>query len=79
MKAAQIVGIILIVLGIISLAYQGFSYRTREQKRVVDLGPLKVDANVEEQHHVPLPPILGVCAMAGGVVLLVTSSRRSGA
>jgi drug/metabolite transporter (DMT)-like permease len=79
MKVPQIVGIILIVLGVIALAYQGFSWRTREQRRVVDLGPLKVDANVEEQHHLPLPPILGVCAMAGGVVLLVTSSRRSGA
>ena len=76
MKTSQIVGIILIILGVVALAYQGFSYRTREQKRVVDLGPLKVDANVEEQHHVPLPPILGVCAMAGGVVLLVTASRR---
>jgi hypothetical protein len=76
MKTSQVIGIILIVLGVVALAYQGFSYRTREQKRVVDLGPLKVDANVEEQHHVPLPPILGVCAMAGGVVLLVTASRR---
>jgi drug/metabolite transporter (DMT)-like permease len=79
MKVPQIVGIILIVLGVIALAYQGFSWRSREQRRVVDLGPLKVDAIVEEQHHLPLPPILGVCAMAGGVVLLVTASRRSGA
>ena len=79
MKAAQVVGIVLIILGVVSLAYQGFSWRTREQRRVLDVGPLKVDANVEEQHHLPLPPILGVCAMAGGVVLLVTSSRRAGA
>ena len=79
MKAAQVVGIALIILGVVSLAYQGFSWRTREQRRVLDVGPLKVDANVEEQHHLPLPPILGVCAMAGGVVLLVTSSRRTGA
>ena len=79
MKAAQVVGIVLIILGVVSLAYQGFSWRTREQRRVLDVGPLKVDANVEEQHHLPLPPILGVCAMAGGVVLLVTSSRRTGA
>ena len=79
MKAAQVVGIVLVILGVVSLAYQGFSWRTREQRRVLDVGPLKVDANVEEQHHLPLPPILGVCAMAGGVVLLVTSSRRTSA
>ena len=77
MKVPQIVGIILIALGLISLAYQGITYRTVERERVVDVGPLKVDANVEKRHRVPLPPILGVCAMAGGVVLLVMSSKRA--
>ena len=38
MKALTIIGIILIVLGVVALAYQGISYTTTE--RVVDIGPL---------------------------------------
>jgi hypothetical protein len=76
MKPATIVGIILIVIGVIALAYGGIHYTTHEQKRVVDLGPLKVDANVEEQHSFPMPPILGVAAMAGGVVLVWVGAKK---
>jgi hypothetical protein len=76
MKPAAVVGILLIVLGVIALAYQGFTYTTRENKKVLDLGPLQVDATVEKQKTVPLPPILGVAALAGGVVLLVMSRRK---
>jgi uncharacterized membrane protein len=77
MKAATIVGIVLIVLGVIALAYQGFTYTTRENKKVVDLGPLQVDATVEKKKTVPLPPILGVAALAGGVVLVVVGAKKS--
>ena len=76
MKPAGIVGIILIVLGVIALAYQGFTYTTRENKKVLDLGPLQVDATVEKQKTIPLPPILGVAALAGGVALLIFGNRR---
>lgn len=76
MKPAGIVGILLIVLGVIALAYQGFTYTTHENKKVLDLGPIQVDATVEKTKTVPLPPILGVAALAGGVVLLVMSSRK---
>ena len=76
MKPATVVGIILIIIGVIALAYGGFNFTTHEQKRVVDLGPLKVDANVEKEHSVPLPPILGVVALAGGVVLVIVGARK---
>lgn len=76
MKPAGIVGILLIILGVVALAYQGFTYTTRENKKVVDLGPLQVDATVEKKKTVPLPPILGVAALAGGVVLVVMSGRK---
>jgi hypothetical protein len=79
MKPAGIVGIILIVLGVIALAYQGISYTTQQRERVVELGPLKVDATVQREHTIPLPPILGVAALAGGVVLLIVSSKKSSA
>ena len=76
MKPATIVGILLIVLGVIALAYGGFRYTTHEEKRVVDLGPLKVDANVEKEHSVPLPPILGGAALIGGVVLVWAGAKK---
>jgi hypothetical protein len=76
MKPAGLVGIVLIVLGVIALAYQGINYTTSETKKVVDLGPLKVDATVEKQHSIPLPPILGVASLAGGVVLLIFANKK---
>jgi len=62
----------LIVLGVLALAYQGITYTTRE--KIVDLGPLK--ASVDKQKTIPLPPILGAVALAGGVVLLVVANKR---
>jgi hypothetical protein len=72
MKTAPLIGIILIVLGIVSLAYQGITYTTH--KKVLDIGPLQA---TEEKHHtIPLPPILGALALVGGVVVLVAGSRK---
>ena len=71
MKPATMIGIILIVLGVVALAWQGISYTTTE--RVVDLGPLKVDAKKEKT--IPLPPVLGGLALAGGVVLVAVGAR----
>jgi uncharacterized membrane protein len=68
----KIVGVILVVLGIVALAYQGITYTTSE--KVVDLGPLKVEAKREKT--LPLPPILGAAAVIGGVILIAVSSRR---
>jgi len=73
MKALMLVGVVLIVLGIIALAYQGITYTTSE--KVIDLGPLK--ASVEKQKTIPLPPILGGLAVAAGVFLVWMGSRRS--
>jgi len=71
MSGKSILGIILIVIGLIALAYQGISYTTK--KKVIDLGPIQ--ATKEERHTIPLPPILGVLALIGGVVILVTDKR----
>ena len=72
MKPATIVGIVLIILGLVALAYQGINYTTKD--KVVDLGPLKVEAKHEKT--IPLPPIVGVAALVGGVVLVAVSARR---
>ena len=74
MKAPlMLIGIALIALGLIALVYQGVTYTTSE--KVVDLGPLKITAQKEKT--IPLPPILGGLALAGGVVLVVVSARKS--
>jgi hypothetical protein len=71
MKPVMLIGIVLIVLGAVALAYQGITYTTQE--KVVDLGPLKITK--EEKKTVPLPPILGGLALAAGVGLVVVGSR----
>ena len=73
MKTATIVGILLIILGVISLAYQGITYTTRE--KVIDIGPLH--ATAEKEKTIPLPPVLGGCALAGGIALLIAGARHS--
>lgn len=73
MKPAPLVGIILIVVGIISLAYQGITYTTH--KKVLDLGPLQ--ATEAEHHTIPLPPIIGAIALIGGIVVLVAGSKSA--
>jgi hypothetical protein len=68
----KIIGIVLIVIGIIGLVYGGITYTTKE--KVLDIGP--IEATAERQKTIPLPPILGGLALAGGVALLIVGSRR---
>ena len=68
-----LIGIALIALGLIALVYQGITYTTRE--KVVDLGPLKITAQKEKT--IPLPPILGGLALAGGIVLVLVAARKA--
>jgi uncharacterized membrane protein HdeD (DUF308 family) len=64
---AKVSGIVLIVLGLVGLAWGGFTYTTRE--KVVDVGPLH--ATRDETHTLPLPPIVGAVALVGGIILVV--------
>jgi uncharacterized membrane protein HdeD (DUF308 family) len=72
-KPVTLLGVALIIIGVLALAYQGITYTTRE--KVIDLGPL--EASVERKRSIPLPPIVGVVALAGGVVLVVVGARKS--
>jgi uncharacterized membrane protein len=72
MKTSMIIGIVLIVLGVVALAYEGITYTTRE--KVVDIGPLH--ASVEKKKTIPLSPVLGGAALVGGIVLVLAGSRR---
>ena len=73
MKPTAWIAILLIVLGALALAYQGFTYTHRE--KVLDLGP--IHATADKQEHVSIPPILGGLALVGGVVLLLVVSKKS--
>lgn len=72
MKGVSLLGILLIALGVVALIYQGINYTSRDT--VVDIGPIK--ATAEREHTLPLSPLFGVGAIAGGVVLLVVGSRK---
>ncbi len=72
MKTTTIVGAILIVIGLAALAYQGITYTTRDT--VLDVGP--IHATAEREKTVPLPPVVGLVAVAGGVALVITGVRR---
>jgi uncharacterized membrane protein len=73
MKPVGIVGIVLIVIGIISLVWGGFTYTKRE--KVLELGPIQ--ATEEKQHTIPFPPWVGGICLVGGIVLVVVGSRKS--
>jgi uncharacterized membrane protein YidH (DUF202 family) len=73
MKPAGIVGIILIAIGIIALAYGGFSYTKRD--KIIDAGPLQVSADREKT--IPFPPILGGICLVGGIILVLAGNRKS--
>jgi hypothetical protein len=68
-----ILGVVLVVIGVISLAYQGFTYTTH--KKVIDLGPIQ--ATEAQRHTVSLPPLVGVLSLIGGVVVLTTGRRAN--
>jgi hypothetical protein len=71
MRSATLIGLGLVVLGILALVYQGFTYTTH--KRVLDVGP--VQATKEEHKTIPLPPVLGAIALVGGIVLIARDRR----
>ena len=72
MKPITLIGIVLLVLGALALAYQGINY-TRQEK-VLDIGP--VHATAEKHERIPLPPVIGGLALVGGVVFLVVGAKQ---
>ncbi len=72
MKPISIVGVVLLVLGAMALIYQGITYTSRET--VIDIGPLH--ATADRQRTLPLPPVIGAVAVAGGIALLLVGVRR---
>jgi hypothetical protein len=68
----KVVGIVLILLGVIALAWGGITYTTRD--KVVDLGP--IEATKETKRTVPLPPLAGAASLVAGIALVAMDRRR---
>jgi uncharacterized membrane protein len=73
MKPIVWAGLLLIVLGALALAYQGFNYT--HQERILDVGP--IHATAEEHDRVSFPPALGGLALVGGIVLVVVGAKKN--
>ena len=73
MKPIMWVGILLVILGALGLAYQGFNYT--HQEKILDVGP--IHATAEERDRVSIPPVLGALALVGGIVLLAVGAKKS--
>ncbi|HTR38992.1 MAG TPA: hypothetical protein VMH80_23965 [Bryobacteraceae bacterium] len=67
----KLLGAILIVIGIVAIAWGGFTYTSR--KKILDIGPIQ--ATQKQKHEVPISPIAGAVALIGGVVLVTTGRR----
>ena len=67
-----LIAIVLIILGVIALAYHGITYTTRE--KVLKIGP--IEATRETKKTIPLPPVLGGAALAVGIVLLIVGGKK---
>ena len=68
----KVIGIILIILGVLALVYQGIRYTTQE--KLVDIGSLHVTTT--EKKTLPLPPVLGGVAIVAGIALIFAERRK---
>lgn len=71
MKAATLVGILLIFIGIAGFAMGGISFT--HEKKDVDLGPIQIQH--KQKDTLPISPILSTIALVGGIGLVVVGSR----
>ena len=69
----KLAGIILVVIGVLALVYQGFTYT--QTKKDVQLGPIEIQH--QETHSVPLPPVVGGLCIVGGVMALAYGARNN--
>jgi len=68
----KLVGIILIVLGVLALVFQGIQYTSKE--KILDIGSIKLSADTKKT--IPLPPIVGGVALVAGIALILVERRK---
>jgi len=67
----KLFGIVLIVLGVVALVYQGVTFLVPS---TTDLGLFSI--TVSERHSIPLPPIVGGISLIAGIALVLMTRRR---
>ena len=72
MRRIAILGIVLIAVGILVLAYEGITYTKNDEK--LDLGD--VEFHVKEKETIKVPQVVGGIAIAGGLVLLIAGRKK---
>jgi TRAP-type C4-dicarboxylate transport system permease small subunit len=72
MNALRIAGLVLLVLGILGLAYGGFTYT--EETHDADLGPIEL--SIEDKERVSIPLWLSVAAIVGGGAMVVFGGKK---
>lgn len=73
MNPLKLVAIVLVIAGILGLAYGGFSYT--KDTTVVKLGPIEISA--KEKQTVNVPMWAGMGAIVAGALLLVLGGKKS--
>ncbi len=68
---SKTVGIVVLALGVVVLAYSGISFKTRGKP--FDLGPIHIETT--DRHFIP--PVVGAVALVGGIVLLAAGSKKA--
>jgi uncharacterized membrane protein YidH (DUF202 family) len=68
----RVIGVVLIVLGVLAMAYGGITYTRRE--KVIDIGSL--EASVDKKERIPVPPIAGGIAVVAGLALVFAGRRE---
>ncbi|MCE3234995.1 MAG: hypothetical protein K0Q50_1175 [Vampirovibrio sp.] len=69
----QVIGILLVLVGIAYYAFQGFTYTSRE--KVLDVGPIEA-TSTSRNEIMPYSPILAGAIVIGGVALFISGLRR---
>jgi hypothetical protein len=72
-RVTLILGVVLLLLGVIGLVYEGFT--VTHEKKIVDIGPIQ--ATKKEQQTIPIPPIVSWVAIGGGAILMFAGLRRT--
>lgn len=77
LKAMQVIGVILIVMGILALVYRRVSYTSERRSVSID----GTQAQMEVKKIMPLPPLFGALTVLGGVILVIAgrTGPRTGA
>jgi uncharacterized membrane protein YidH (DUF202 family) len=73
MNARRIVGLLLVIAGVLALAYGGFSYT--KDTTAVKLGPVELSVKEKETVNIPLWAGIG-SIVAGGLLLVLGGGRR---